>query len=262
MKNRGNNIVSLIVISLSLSFKLFGQIQTEAKELLSRKDFDSFKAFTDTLGSKEKGITYQWTVYRDITKEFKEGVFYFIRNNPDTNDVINTIRVRMLIKGKTILYYELNGAKNKIRGNRFGSKYDTIAYYKNDSLFSSLKQTFFNTFNVKLNERELFIDTLIYGENCGLMRVIPRERVVIDSLVEIRNKGELFKLLTSSNFEKQLYAVDGLFKLKEYGAKFTNNELNLINYVLTKEGNIYSCNGCAVGFTDVKYLKNKFKFEK
>jgi hypothetical protein len=251
----------LIVTSLTLSFRLFGQIQIEAIELLSKKDFKSFKTFTDNLDSSEKGILYRSTVNRDVTNDFKEAVFYFIRNNPDTNSEIATVRVRMLHEGKVILYYLISSSKNEVYRSGSREKFDTIAYYKNDSLFSSLEHSFFSSFGAKLNVQELFIDTLVYGEACGLMRVVPHERIIIDSLVKMRNKGELFKLLTSSNFEKQLYAVDGLFQISRLGAKYNNDELNLINNVLNKEGNIYSCNGCALGFTDVQYLKSKFRFE-
>ena len=85
--------------------------------------------------------------------------------------------------------------------------------------------------------------------------------MIIDSLVAAKNKVELFKWIKSTNFEKQIYAVDGLFQLKEAGTIFTSEEIELINMVLKKKGTIYHCGGCSHSWQDVRMVSYKFKFE-
>ena len=260
-----NRQIITILIGLFWTSNLIGQVQNDVKEILANKDYVAFSSYADTLSNSEKRISSHWTILRDLTADFKEGVFYFTKSVPDAkNAAISTVytyRVRLLTTDKTILYYELSEKRNKKIQKEWVPYYDTLDYYKNDSLFSLLRQSFNKSFDGELNETELFIDNLVYGQACGLVGTDPDEKIIIDSLVAAKNKEELFKWIKSTNFEKQIYAVDGLFQLKVAGTTFTYKEIELINMVLNKKGTIYYCRGCSHSWQDVRSVSYKFKFE-
>lgn len=209
----------IILLGLLWTINLLGQVQNDVKQILSKKDFVSFKGFADSLLSKEQKISCHWTIFRDLTTDFKERIFFFSKSIPDSKNPgissIYTFRVRLLITDKTIIYYDLSEKRNRKVKKEWVPYYDTLDYYKNDSFFSILRQSFHNSFKAELNVKELFIDDLVYGHACGIIGEDPKEKLIIDNLVENKNKVELFKWLQSTNFEKQLYAVDGLYQLKE-----------------------------------------------
>jgi len=235
------------------------------KEVLSKKDFLAFISFTDTLSKRNNKITYHWTIFRDLTSDFKEGVFYLNKSVPHANEPgvssVYTFRVRLLTTDKTIIYYELGKKKHKKIKKEWVPYYDTLAYYKNDSLFSILKQSFVKSFDAELNETELFIDDFVYGKACGIIGENPSGRLLIDKLVSEKNKEELFRLLKSTNFEKQIYALDGLWQLKEIGFTYTIEELRIIKNVLKKKGTIFYCHGCPHSWKNVILVTYKFQFE-
>lgn len=254
-----------ILIGLIWASNLIGQVQNEVKEILANKDFLAFSSFADTLSNSEKRISSHWTILRDLTDDFKEGVFYFTKSVPDAKNAaistVYTFRVRLLTNNKTIIYYELSEKRNRKIQKEWVPYYDTLDFYKNDSLFSLLRYSFNKSFDGELNETELFIDDLVYGQSCGIVGADPDEKIVIDSLVAAKNKEELFKWIKSTNLEKQIYAVDGLFQLKEGGITFTSKEIEIIKKVLSKKGTIYHCRGCVHSWKDVEWVSYKFKFE-
>jgi hypothetical protein len=259
------NSVIIIIFGLLWTSLLLGQVQNDVKAVLSKKDFVSFKNFADTLSSSEQNISCHWTVFRDITTDYKEGVFYITKSVPDSKNPaissIYTFRVRVLASDKTIIYYDLGEKRNKKVKKEWVPYYDTLDYYKNDSLFAILRQSFFKSFDGELNETELFIDDLVYGQACGIIGEDPKEKMIIDNLVATKNKEEILKWIKSTNFEKQIYAVDGLYQLKENGTTYTSEELKIIKNVLDKKGTIFHCRGCVYSWTDVRMVTYKFKFE-
>lgn len=254
-----------ILIGLIWTSTLFGQVQNDVKEVLSKKDFVSVSSFVDTLSSRENTITCHWTIFRDLTADFKEGVFYIAKSVPDTKNpeisFVYTYRVRLLTNDNTIIYYELGEIRNRKIKKEWVCYYDTLAYYKNDSMFLLLQQSFMDSFDGELNESELFIDDFVYGEACGIFGSDPEGKVLIDKLVSEKNKEELYKLLKSTNFEKQIYALDGLWQLKEKGITFTPEESRVIKNALNKKGTIFYCHGCPHSWMNVMIATYKFKFE-
>lgn len=244
-----------ILVGLILTSNLFGQVQNDVKEALSKKDFVSFSSFADTLSNRENRITCHWTIFRELTADFKEGLFYITKSVPDSKNPgissVYTYRVRLLTKDTTIIYYLLSEERNKKVKKKWVPYYDTLGYYKNDSLFSALQQSFLNSFDGELNEKELFIDDFVYGHDCGIIAQDPEGKILIDKLVTEKNKEELIKLLKSSNFEKQIYALDGLWQLKEIGFTYTTAELRIIRNVLKKKGTIFYCHGCPHSWSNV-----------
>jgi tetratricopeptide (TPR) repeat protein len=77
----------------------------------------SFISFADTLSNRENKITSHWTIFRDLTANLKEGVFYITKSVPDTKNPgissVYTYRVRLLTMDNTIIYYDLSEKRNK-----------------------------------------------------------------------------------------------------------------------------------------------------
>ena len=260
-----NRQILTILIGLLWTSSLLGQVQNDVKEILANKDFSAFSSYADTLSNREKRVTCHWTIFRDLTADFKEGVFYITKSVPDAKNIgvisVYTYRVRLLTTGNRIIYYELSEKRNKKINKEWVPYYDTLDYYKNDDLFDLLRQSFIKSFDGELNETELFIDDLVYGQACGIIGEDPKEKMIIDNLVATKNKEELFRWLKSTNFEKQIYAVDGLFQLKGGGETFSSEEIEIINKVLCKKGTIFHCRGCVHSWKDVRMVTYKFKFE-
>jgi len=260
-----NRHIITIMVGLLWTNNMFGQVQNDVKEVLSKKDFASFSSFADTLSSIENKITCHSTIFRDLTADCKEVVYYITKSVPDSKNPsissVYTFRVRLLTVDKTIIYYELSQKRNKKIKKEWVPYYDTLDYYKNDSLFTLLRQSFFKSFNGELNDKELFIDDLVYGQACGIVGTDPDEKIIIDCLVASKNKVELFKWIKSTTFEKQIYAVEGLFQLKETGTIYSSEELTIIKNVLNKKGTIFHCKGCVHRWIDVRMVTYKFKFE-
>jgi hypothetical protein len=265
MRYHMNRHVISILVGILWTSSIFGQLQNDVIEILSKKDYVSFKSFADTLSNRENKITSHWTIFRDLTPDFKEGVFYITKSVPDSKNTgissVYTYRVRLLTKDTTIIYYELSEERNKKVKKEWVPYYDTLGYYKNDSLFSALQQSFLNSFDGELNEKELFIDDFVYGHDCGIIAQDPEGKILIDKLVTEKNKEELIKFLKSTNFEKQIYALDGLWQLKEIGFTYTTAELRIIRNVLRKKGTIFYCHGCPHSWSNVIIATYKFKFE-
>ncbi|PKP46225.1 MAG: hypothetical protein CVT94_15465 [Bacteroidetes bacterium HGW-Bacteroidetes-11] len=260
-----NRQILTILIGVLFTSNILGQVQNDVKEVLANKDLASFISFADTLSNKEKRITCHCTIFRDLTSDFKEGIFYITKSFPDTKNPaissVYTFRVRLLADDKTIIYYEL-GEKNykKIKKKEWVTYYDTLAFYSNDSLLEMLQQSFIKSFGAELNKNELFIDDFVYGEACGIIGEDPAGKVLIDKLVSKKNKEELFRILGSTNFEKQVYALDGLWQLKENGFTYSTEELKVIKNVLNKKGTIFYCHGCPHSWQNVIIATYKFKF--
>lgn len=256
---RHSSLFMLIV--LVCSSRLYGQVPQKLKEVLATKDFAAFQKYTNE--SSSDGTVSYWGCLRDLTTEIKEGVVEFRvtvrrKENPSM-DSIYTYNVNLLTSKTAIIYYDLSEIKVKEQVDGKGSYFVSIVSFKNDSLYGVLKQTFKQIYQADLNERELFTTDIIYGESCGFAGIYPEARFQINEWVKSKNKIELLNWLRSTNTEKQIYAVDGLFQLKKLGVKFSEDEVKLINYVCKKSGDIKTCSGCFHHKTRIKRAARRFK---
>jgi len=257
------NRLLIIFIGLLWTSNLFGQVQNDVKIILNTKDFIAFKNYADKLSNREKRINSHWESLRDLTTEFKEGIFIFEKSVPDNDNPaissVYTFRVTIITTKTQIAFYELSEEKNKKIGNNWEPFYDTIDKFKDEKLYDSLKNSFKSIFQTELNENELFMTDFVYGEHCGIAGVNPKGRQQINQWVTNKNKTELLKWLKSTNTEKQIYAVDGLCQLKKAGTKLTDVEMKMINFVTKKSGTIYVCSGCMHSQDEIRNVTKKFK---
>ncbi len=251
------NKLIITLIGLVWTSNLLCQVQNDVKNILSTKDFVTFKKYADKLSNSH------WENLRDLTTDFKEGVFIFEKSVPDNDNPaissVYTFRVNIITTKTQIAFYELREEKNKKVGNVWEPYYDSIDKFKDEKLYDSLKNSFKGIFQTEINENELFVTDFVYGEYCGFAGVNPKGRQQIDEWVTNKNKTALLKWLKSTNTEKQIYAVDGLCQLKKAGTKLTNEEMKMINFVTKKSGTIYVCSGCIHSRDDIIRVTKKFK---
>jgi hypothetical protein len=100
----------------------------------------------------------------------------------------------------------------------------------------------------------------LYLVSIVALQVKPKGRRQIDEWVADRNKSKLVEWLTSTNTEKQVYAVDGLLQLKKTGMKLSDDELKIMKFVIGKSGTIYTCSGCIHMHLNIEAVTKEFKF--
>lgn len=259
-----NQQLLIILILFFFNNTLFGQIENDVNKVLSSKNFVAFKKYADNLSKNEKLITTHWESLRDLTNDFQEGVFIFEKSIPDkknpSESSIFTYKVNLIATKSTIIYYELSEEKNKKILNEWKSYYDPIKKFKDNKDFDKLKKSFKNTFQSDLNEKELFIYDYVYGNRCGIVGTQPKGRQQIYEWIDNKDKTALIKWLKSTNTEKQVYAVEGLFQLRKAGVKLTDEELKIINFVFSKKGTVYTCSGCIHSRRNINDVIKEFKF--
>lgn len=252
------------VIPLFMAISSLAQIQDEVGKVLAKKNFVEFKSYADQLSKNRKGVTSYWENLRELTNGYQEGVFYFEQSIPHKENPaissVSTFRVTILTSFNSIIFYHLGEKKNKRVGKDWVPYFDTIVFYKNDSLYAELKSSFKKTFGAVLNEKELFLNSIIYGSSCGYAGMDPYEKTQIDLLVKNQDKKSLLKWVQSTNTEKQVYGVDGLYQLKKQGIKFSEFEIGMINAVLEKKGTIQVCEGCIHSTEEISVVTKKIKF--
>ena len=66
------------------------------------------------------------------------------------------------------------------------------------------------TYNDKVNPKELFLTSIVYGASCGIAGTPPEYQDKLMVLLRAKDYKTLLSWLRSPNTEKQLYALIGL----------------------------------------------------
>lgn len=235
----------LSIIVLSLTLQTYGQSINGIRQLLADKDFKAFKKYTNT--NSNSNVTVIWLFNRDITPSFQECVIDIDENlsseNNSDNSTILHYRINILAKSNEIIYYDfaLNENNNSVWDDL---TFKIIDSFRNEILMTELKNEFYKTYNDSLHKKELFDNSNIYGSSCLIARIKPKLRKENDLLVQNKDSILLTQWLKSTNTEKQVYGIDGLYQLKMNGHQFTTEQLRLIKIIKSKKGTIFTCDGC------------------
>ena len=237
--------ILLSIIVLLLTLQSSGQSINEIKQLLADKDFKFFKKYTNS--NSNSNVTVIWLFNRDITPTFQECVIdidesFSTENNSDNSTILH-YRINILAKSNEIIYYDFALNENN------NSVWDVLTFkimdsFRNEKLLTALKQDFYKTYNDSLHQQELFDNSYVYGSSCKIARIKPKLRKENDLLVQNKDSAILTNWLKSTNTEKQVYGIDGLYQLKINGYKFTAEQLQLIKIIKSKKGTIFTCDGC------------------
>jgi hypothetical protein len=226
---------------------------------LAKKDFVAFITYLETTSKKyssanaDSNIRVISALKRDLTATFQECMIDACQSFPSADDsntgTAQFYRINILATSNKIIYYDF-GEKEF-----HGSSLDNFSLYiidsfRNSILLADLKRDFFNTYRDSLNQQELFNNANVYGSACSVAPQKPEMRAENDVIVEIKNVELLTKWLQSTNTERQVYGIDGLYQLKKKGYILTAEQLRLINIIKNKKGYLNICRGC-------KYLSDK-----
>jgi hypothetical protein len=248
-------IFLLIIISFLTAVSMNGQSLNDLNVVLSKgtvSALDDYIVMTDSRRLKMS----QWRALREIAPGYSEGIavisFYvppFRRDSLGNNYL--TYKLSILSHGDSILYYSVEERVMMRQQAKIKVTYEPVLSLGSKNI-AELDSSFYKTFHVALNKRELFVDTIIYGDYCGEVLTPTPERRMINLFVEENNDKELLSWLTSTNTEKEVYAVDGLLQLKKKAYKIDDPTWALIKYIIAKKGTIQTCDGCIGGANKIR----------
>jgi hypothetical protein len=252
-----------------LTFSSFGQVEKELADILLTKDYEKFKQFGDNLPADnypQKGdrISSYWKYFRELTKGFNEGIYFLEHSVPDSPfsaiSTVYTFRVNIITTDHQIVYYDLAEQKNRKVDYGWEPYYISTQTYSNDSLYAILEKEFKIAYDTTLNKGELFTDSIVFGHRCGRCGVDPiwEERII--KWVAENSKTELIAWLKSTNTEKQIYAIEGLYYLRKKGNSLTKKEYKIIRSIKKKKGTALCCNGCLYTTRSIWSLTKGFSF--
>lgn len=248
-------IVLLIFFS---TIPLFGQIEEEVNDSLLGKDWARFYEFTENLSKRAKNISANWTSMRDLTQRHQECIFYFGESSANTQQspslVTNRFKLNLIHNGKEIIFYELS----EIQYKNAQKSYVRLHQYKNEIYYGNFKWAYHELYGADVDENDLFLEDIVYGENCGIAGTNPKEKDSIDAFVAKKDTASLLKWLQSPNSEKQVYAVNGFYELRKAGRMLTEQEEKIIAFIIHKKGEIHTCSGCMHDSNEIKYITRRF----
>ena len=257
-------LIAFLIISIFWTSNVLAQVQNDVKKVLETKDFVQFKKLTISLNDRKKNISVHWKSIRDLTYNYKEGIFFFeesvpIKDKPG-NSHVYTYRVRIITTNTEIVFYELAEEKNKKVKGKWEPYFKIIDTYKDEVDYANFKKEFETIFLTKINEEELFTTDFVYGSNCGIAGMNPSGRININKLIDKKDKSGILEWLKSTITEKQIYAIDALYQLKNCGIELTENELKMVEFVSNKDGSIETCSGCSFYGRGIKEVTEQFEF--
>jgi len=248
---------------LILVFQVNGQSLKKIQLLLANKDFVAFKTYIDTASKKHRksnpnsNVRAIWELKRDLTPIYQECVIDADESFPHKEDPkissVKLYRINVLANSKEIIYYDF--AQKESNGPSWDDfKLNVTDSFRNDILLRDLKKDFFNTYNDSLNQQELFNNSNVYGSACSFVGEKPELRQENDVIVKAKNVSLLTKWLTSTNTERQVYGIDGLYQLKKEGYKLTAEQLRLIQIIKNKKGSLNICRGCIYSSEEIENI--------
>ncbi len=215
---------SFLFISFLVPFSTaIGQSISAVQTLLEKKDLTAFNKFIGTRRQYANEITF-WNTFRTVTGNFKEGVatYYCLAEKKDSIPTDHQqYRIKLLSLGDIIFYYEIQKMAWKKGVGGWRGQFQLLTDYSNRLTFKEMENSFDEQYVTRLNRSELFIDTISYGVDCRLFEE-RNFRSIVDSIVENKNVTMLMELLKSTNLEKQVYAIDGFYKLHRNGLILDN----------------------------------------
>jgi len=257
-------LIAYLIISVFWTSNVLAQVQNDVKKVLETKDFTQFEKLSINLTDRKKNIRSHWKSIRDLTYNHQEGTFFFEKSVPikdkPGNSSVYTYRVRLITTKSEITFYELTEKKNKkVKGN-WEPYYEIIDTFKDEVAYENFKKEFKTIFSTEINEEELFTTDFVYGTNCGIAGMNPRGRININKLIDKKDKSGILEWLKSTITEKQIYAIDALYQLKNCGIKLTDEELKMVEFVSNKDGSIETCSGCTFYGRGIKEVTEQFEF--
>lgn len=232
-----NRIFTLLVCLLSI--KSFGQIGEKVNEVLSKRDLNTFGAFSEQNTYEKNRVNFYQEYTRELVEGYQESVFY-IRKSLRGCLELQDHKICILTQGNLIISYNFT-SDNWLDEIRSDSLKSTTYSFVDTVRVAALKVRFQKCFLAPLNEKELFKDDIWYGAKCRMDDKLTDQQEQIKNWVIKKDTVNLFTWLQSTNTEKQIFAVQGFHSLQFMGVKINDDAKRLISFIMKKKGNIKTC---------------------
>ena len=249
----------LLILSVLTFTTLKAQIEREFASALTEMSFrkiDSIKQLEKT----DSSFRISYSDYSDIISGYQAGYLNISYGQIIENGIL--AQVKYIRFNEILVYYDLRNESNLYfyHSSNFSKYLAPVKLYTfHKDHFSKLQKLFQNFYDVNFNLNECF-ELQFYSDGCGIDGEVPANMNIIDSLVKFRDKVSLKKWLQSSNSTKQIYGVNGFYKLKKIGVPIENTELKLIRQIINKSGVIRTCSGCFFDIEPIKEVSKEFNF--
>jgi hypothetical protein len=247
------------LIALFITFLIgnvvLGQIENKLVAVLETHDLSKLKSFVSKYQQETVLTRINVDLSREIVPEFMESVFKVTLYEAwhEGFPVSNEERLNLITKNNLIVYYyyekkTLTGYPKVVKVNT-----DTIYRYSDSVNLNRMCQSFEKIFNNKLNQAELFIDTIYWGAKCGHMgQYIPVQHTQIAAWVSKKDTASLTNWLRATNTETQIYALQGFKALLKKGFHLNKETLNQLVFIANKKGTINTCGSCSSDLTQIR----------
>ncbi len=251
---KGILIIAMGIFSLSL----FGEKIDSIITVLNQKNYKQLEAYLKRaeVSSKKDEFNFNEEISRQIIDSFFEKIINVEEWFPNIKEGSyhgKIYEILILTNGDSIIYAKLVLYPK-------GPNTNILIQYSDNKLFHQLQKSYSVTYGRKVIIKDFFISYVVYGNRCGRGAVERDYRIRLNKLIESKNIKKLDKWLSSPTAEIQVYAVDGFFQLKEKGYTLTPKELQLINIIKNKKGEIRACSGCIFSSWEITETTEKFKF--
>lgn len=232
-----NQIFTLLVCLLTL--KSYAQIGEKVNEVLSKRDLNTFRAFSEQNTYEKNRISFYQEYTRELVGGYQESVFY-IRKSLRGYLELQDHKICILTQGNLIISYNFT-SDNRLGEIRSDSLKFTTYSFTDTTRIAALKVRFQKCFLAPLNEKELFKDDIWYGTKCRMDDKLTEQQEQIKNWVIKKDTASLFTWLQSTNTETQIFAVQGFHSLHFMGVKISDDAKRLISYIIKKKGTIKTC---------------------
>jgi len=218
------------------------------------KSLDEYKT-----NSNEKNKN-NWNVVleREIVDGFIEKIInYWNETQDENNEYIyhsTSYRIKIIEKNNKICFYEIS----KTNGIFSEKVTENIIRKSTTKKLNVLNEIYKKVYKSEMDFKGLFQTNIVYGSHCGSAGVNPIYKTKLDKLIKERDIVTLIKWLKSSTTEIQLYAIEGIFELKDQ-MNIDKEIFDLITIIENKKGNAYVCLGCIHRYEKITKIVSQIK---
>jgi len=238
-----------------------GQSLAKLKQLLQQQQFQPFNSYIIDVSSKTQGSAkIEMRQFREVAPGYKELMIDIEERNNNSivldQTGVSIMRLNLLASDSEIIYFEFKG---RCPGRICDENFPIYESFKNEAAFRLFQLSFRSVFNVDPDLNELF-RSYLYGKRCFAGADFPELRLQLIKLLKEKQVSTLWSWLISPNSEKQVYAVEGFYQLKENGYKIPLEAREIISYIKNKAGYIDVCQGCLLSNNSIKEVLASFVF--
>lgn len=243
-------ILAVILISLSCA----GQEISRFSALLRKGNIEDLTRHVDSLMRTNAIYLAMWNSGREILPGYEERSTDISPVKPGNTGKHQNFNIELLSRNGRIFYYRFTEMVLKEKAYKNDSQrwnYVVIDSFCDASAYSAFETAFFNAYGVKLDKADLFVSNIVYGELCGLDANAPGYRRRLNALVEKRDAKTIHSWLRSPNTEKQLYGLQGVYALEQFGLEIPAQDAQIIKLIRQKKGSVYTCAGCFYSYDSI-----------